>query len=391
MGAIGFKSISSRYLKGEISLKRDLLYFDKVLYDRGEFNISTFSVGPSLRGNQAISEYKARVTDLEYLEDKGLLQSVNFANEEDKILIDYQHPSWVEKSIKNGLKDKVLMDRFCDWMGQVSTEKSRSENIKSFDDLANRLKQVDPENIRINELAKLMLSTEENINNIDNSSEVFGDSAGYTLGKYLLDSIMYFEPFEDEHLGGESTSRTLLLCDYWNQLRGTNIIPIVESTTSLRTQNLIQKEDQKSKILEVVLSKFPVIDERTSWEQIIDFRNDSESRRKFLALRNWMIDISRGDFSAEELNDKIEYLMSEYKAHISRHKIKTGYGTFKSFIITTSEILENLGQLKFSGVAKGVFDLFEKNRQMAEIESTAPGKEIGYLYTVDQKFNSKSP
>src|SRR5215212_5826679 len=57
----------------------------------------------------------------------------------------------------------------------------------------------------------------------------------------------------------------------------------------------------------IVLKTLPVPSAKTSWEQITEFRSDPDSRSKFLALRNWMNDLSRTDLSPAEVEQKLEY------------------------------------------------------------------------------------
>ena len=114
-----------------------------------------------------------------------------------------------------------------------------------------------------------------------------------------------------------------------------------------------------------------------------------ETRRKFLALRNWMIDISKGNYSTRELSDKYDYLYSEYDTHLKRHRLKTNLGVIKSFVITSTEILENIAKLNFSNALKTGFEIFEKSSKLSEVKANAPGKEVGYIYDIEQNFNKK--
>ena len=76
-------------------------------------------------------------------------------------------------------------------------------------------------------------------------------------------------------------------------------------------------------VYQVVLRNLPIPDDTTSFEQIIDFRNDAESREKIIALKNWINEMSKGNLSASELDDKLQYLANEYKRYTKLHKMKT--------------------------------------------------------------------
>ena len=56
----------------------------------------------------------------------------------------------------------------------------------------------------------------------------------------------------------------------------------------------------KDNILQIVLNEFPIPDELTPWDQIRDFRSDPDSKRRFLALKNW---INRMAQTQQTLND----------------------------------------------------------------------------------------
>jgi len=187
----------------------------------------------------------------------------------------------------------------------------------------------------------------------------------------------------------EGNSNTIFRSYFFSELLNTisnqDSTPILDSfIPEKRTE--IGKEYE---VLEVVLKKFPAINDSVSWEQLIDFKSDSDSKRKFLALRNWMIEISKGNYTSMEIGEKLDYLYAEYESHLKRHNLKTNFGVIKTFAITSSEKLEDLVRIKRSKAIKTGFELFEKKSRLTSIESNAPGKEIGYFYDVEQRFKKK--
>lgn len=67
----------------------------------------------------------------------------------------------------------------------------------------------------------------------------------------------------------------------------------------------------KNEVIRIVLNALPVPDEQTSWEQIIEYRDDPDSQSKFLDLRNWMTEIARNELTPNEAEEKLEYLLSQ--------------------------------------------------------------------------------
>lgn len=320
MNKIGLKSIKLKYLLGKTNLKRDLLYFDKLVFDENELKMSKSLVGPlgeTLFGETNFKEiYKFQLAELDYLLDENLIFSFN---SDDLRKIVYQNELKPFKEYYDSKKDNKL--------------------LLNTDDILN--------------LGSIMQETDNIIQGkSDNSTTIFKTH----FYSEILNATTQFET-----------------------------VPILENFVPEQNSDL----GKNYKILEIILNKFPLIDETVSWEKLIDYKKDPDSKRKFLALRNWMIDISKGEYNPSEINEKFDYLFSEYDTHIKKHKIKTNYGLIKTFSISTAEILENLATLKWSKAIKTSFEIFEKNTRLTEIESNAPGKEIGYIYDISEKVLKK--
>jgi hypothetical protein len=142
----------------------------------------------------------------------------------------------------------------------------------------------------------------------------------------------------------------------------------------------------KTHVINIMLEALPLPDESVSWEQILEYRADPDSYSKFLALRNWMNDISQTRLSAVEIEQKLEYLLDEYQQHMRLHRMKTKLGTLETLITTTAEFLEDFANKRFSKVAKALFKTKHQQIELLEAELSAPGKEVSYLIATNNKF-----
>lgn len=310
----GLKSIGVKYLIGETNLKKDLLYFDKVIFDINELKFAEMfakTVGEAKLGSRFNEIYSFQKNELDYLQENNLLESFD-SNKFKKIACE---------------EESGEFKRYYD--------KNPGTGLFSHNDMIHMGSVFD-------EVSQFSIGTPEKT----------------TIYKNYFFSILY------------------------NQVAKQEVVPILDNFIS-ETQTDLGKD---YKIMEVVLNKMPIISDTVSWQQIIDFKNDPDSKKKFLALRNWMIDISRGDYNSRELIEKYDYLRAEYDAHIKRHKIDTTFGIVKTFAITTAEILENIIKLNWSNAIKTGFEIFEKTSKLSEIEANAPGKEVGYIYKLESKF-----
>lgn len=162
---------------------------------------------------------------------------------------------------------------------------------------------------------------------------------------------------------------------------GINAYPIVEPESFYHG-----KEADKTEVLCIVLRNLPKPDESVPWEQIIEFRNDQESRMKFLRLRNWINEIAKVGTHSSEIEEKLEYLLHEYELHLKIHKMKYSYGLIEGIVTIGSEVLENVIKIKWSDAAKSLFSLKHKRAQLLEAEVTSPGAEVAYILEAKKRF-----
>src|SRR5262249_14670855 len=99
-----------------------------------------------------------------------------------------------------------------------------------------------------------------------------------------------------------------------------------------------------------VLRELPQVEPSVALEQILEFKSDSPSRLSLLALRNWMIDIGRGEFTASEIEDKLEYLLANYRHFLRLHRMKTEAGALETLVVGLADIAESLAHLRFSAI-----------------------------------------
>ena len=152
------------------------------------------------------------------------------------------------------------------------------------------------------------------------------------------------------------------------------------------TEIPLLEESPKHQVIQIVLNGLPVPDERTSWEQILEFRSDPDSKSKFLDLRHWMSEMARAALTHAELEEKLEYLMSQYQRHTQLHKMKTNAGVLETTVVTTGEIVENLVKIKWGKLAKMFFSLKQRRLALLEGELTSPGSEIAYMIKTRETF-----
>jgi hypothetical protein len=157
------------------------------------------------------------------------------------------------------------------------------------------------------------------------------------------------------------------------------ILPSINDLHDIKTAS-------KNDVVRIVLNTLPVPDDMTPWEQILDYRSDPDSQNKFLDLRNWIIDTSRSQLASNEVEDKLEYLISQYKRHMELHKIKTNVGRLESILTAAAEVVGGLASLRLEHAVKGLFSFRHHKVSLLEGELSSPGSEVAYIVKAENTF-----
>lgn len=147
------------------------------------------------------------------------------------------------------------------------------------------------------------------------------------------------------------------------------------------------KNPRREEVMRIILGFMPTPDRSTSLERIIDFRSDPDSRRKFVALKNFINDIGRSNLQRNEILDRIEWLINEYKAHSDMHKLRYGRSSLEILVTTTANTIENIVRLKVGKAIQGLFDVQRQRADLLKAELETPGREIAYLIKVQDQFS----
>lgn len=162
-----------------------------------------------------------------------------------------------------------------------------------------------------------------------------------------------------------------------------NAVPVLDNPNRLLSNSKGEKDD----VLQIVLRNFPIPDDSVSFEQIIEFRSDPDTRRKLLNFRRWMSKISKETLSGFEIEEEFDHLAHEYKRYMDIHKMKTTQGTLGTIVTTSIVVLENLIKIKWGDIAKQLFEVRKRKIDLMDAEFKAPGKEVAYVVKIKEKLS----
>lgn len=178
-----------------------------------------------------------------------------------------------------------------------------------------------------------------------------------------------------------------LFDQYQNDPRFTRLLLSEKFDISVINNSLKPMENsnwRKSYLLGIAMNKLPVLQYDFNLDRLIDFKNDPDTKLKFFALRNWINDISKNEYSKHELSDKFEYLWYQYLNHIENYKLKYSLEGGEFLMTISEELLNNLSSLRFGSAIKTLLNFRKRKTLLHQEELEAPGKEIAYIFKARQ-------
>lgn len=194
---------------------------------------------------------------------------------------------------------------------------------------------------------------------------------------------------------------------FWcREVEDARVIPIVESSPPevLRPRPEISKRLQTAlkngvrrkidsglgsksgDVIQIILKALPLPGDETSWQDLMEYRSDAESRYAVSALRNWANETARLALPSAEISDKLTWLMEQYRAHVEQHRLKFQMGWAELILTTTATAAEELIHLRPGSAAKELFGLKRNKLELTQAELKAPGSEVAYILKAGQHF-----
>lgn len=78
--------------------------------------------------------------------------------------------------------------------------------------------------------------------------------------------------------------------------------------------------------------------------------------------------------------------MNVYTESLKLHNLKYSASKFETICITTAQFLEDMIKFKLSDGIKLLFDINKKEIEIIEAERKIPGRELSYIYKVQEKL-----
>jgi len=163
---------------------------------------------------------------------------------------------------------------------------------------------------------------------------------------------------------------------------GIDAFPILNSFSEIE----VPEARRKDQVVRVILKALPMPGGTTPWERIRDFREDKDAKRAWGRLRDWANEIGKKEYTANEIEEKLEYLIREYKKRAGEHITESTKKLLETVVVTTAEIAESTVKLRFSKLAKRLFSIRAVPLTLLKADPDVPGKEVAYIAGAQKEF-----
>ena len=136
---------------------------------------------------------------------------------------------------------------------------------------------------------------------------------------------------------------------------------------------------QTQVVLSIVLKRLPTPSSDLPLEDIVAFKKDEDTKYKFARFWHWVREISVAPTSRNELEEKIDWLITDYSRHLMQLTKKVKSEQVEVLVTTPLELLEDLVKSRWGKLAKGLFALRRKAISAHDAEMKLPGSELAYV------------
>jgi len=172
-----------------------------------------------------------------------------------------------------------------------------------------------------------------------------------------------------------------------------NATPIVKSITSFAREvppgTIVGCMDGHSVDrdgLSIIIKQMPIPEKDTPWEQIMEFRSDPNSQYWLLRLRNWVRKTVLPNGPPSDLEEELEWLLSQYTKHYRLHRMQYHLDVFHQLVKGPIEVIENLVKIKWSKVIDPFFEIGKRRLKFLKDELLLPGADVAYIAKVQHEF-----
>jgi hypothetical protein len=327
-------------------LKKEALYFDELMLDYDERKkIVDFSIAALRAANPALGEYMVSVFSKQMKEIEFLVDS--------KILVPYSFLDAVREHLTLAPVDPSIPEIKFQTKGAA---------------------QFSPDKNFLDEFSPLFTKA---------ISDIWEQEKGPK--KVVIESKEAFNAEMDRVFANVAQKMKLIfLLKNWLDSSAL-FVPVFNKNELSGSESLLNEQIAT----ELIIKRFPQPSDSVTWQEIIEFRSDSEHASRLMDLRHWVTKLSRTNLSRREIEEEIDWLVHDYERLLKLHKVAYEMSQLELVVVNTLEVVENLIKLNWSAAAKTIFALGKQKTDYQIQTSGLNGRELAYIADAKEAFGTQ--
>lgn len=155
------------------------------------------------------------------------------------------------------------------------------------------------------------------------------------------------------------------------------------TTPELNTFESDDPRQQTFDVLKISIGALPVPVADAPWQQLIEYRNDPETKDTFHLIKDWMSEVARATFTPSQVEETLEYLLDRFRRSLETHGINTTTTALYAYVVTTPEFIETLARVGPDWGQRALFSVEPGRIGLMDCESTTPGSVVAFLLSID--------
>lgn len=139
----------------------------------------------------------------------------------------------------------------------------------------------------------------------------------------------------------------------------------------------------KHDVLRICVGALPLPIYYVPWQQLLDYRNDPDTKDSFLLIKEWISEVARGTFPPVQVEETLEYLIDRFRRKQETHGINTTTTGLFAYVVTTPKVLETLAGVGPDWGTRALFEIDHCQIGLLPTESISPGSIVAFLLQMD--------
>lgn len=145
----------------------------------------------------------------------------------------------------------------------------------------------------------------------------------------------------------------------------------------------------KSPVIHILINALPVPMAEVPCEEVLEFKQDKKVQSQLKIMQRWIRkSMAKEDINPQIIGEELADSLHDYTEHMRLARIKYNTEVFQALLTFPLATFERIIKLQFSQLFDPIFTVKKAHIALCEAELKAPGRELAYLHSVQDRFGN---